>query len=102
MPFSLYLEHQDHTSVVKSDNNSDIVVYPNPSNSGIFNVNLPQDMLGSEVQMIVHNTFGQVIRNDLFKGNNTFSIDGTTWAKGVYYLTIQSDQRSIVKTIIKQ
>jgi hypothetical protein len=55
-------------------------VYPNPTVTGIYNVNLPQAS-----QITVYSQNGKIVyQNSLPKGNSTLSLEGI--AAGVYYL----------------
>ena len=71
-------------------------LYPNPS-SGIFNIELTS---GEEAQMDVLTISGQVIYSN--KINGIEKIDLSTFAKGIYYLSIKNEKGLINRRLIIQ
>ena len=62
--------------------------YPNPFNSSFrlnYDVNVP-----GQVGVKIYDLRGRVLYNqDLLQGLNTFSIDGSNWATGAYFVNIE-------------
>ena len=67
-------------------------VYPNPT-EGQLNVALSKDF-GSEVQLMVRNTNGQVVWSQSYSNNGLLNINMSDMPAGVYYLSVQSESHS--------
>jgi hypothetical protein len=67
-------------------------VYPNPT-EGQVNVALSKDF-GSEVQLMVRNTNGQVVLTQSYSNSGLLSINLSDMPAGVYYLSVQSESHS--------
>ena len=77
---------------------SDYKVYPNPSNTGIFNIVI--ESIANEVtDLLVKNTLGQTIINKKIRltEHSNERIDLTDYSNGIYFLTIG---RSTSKLIV--
>jgi hypothetical protein len=71
-----------------------ISIFPNPNN-GNFKLEFFVENTKEDLMLKVYNQFGQVIMfTELVnsKGLNTKEIDATNFAKGIYYLIIQSEK----------
>ncbi len=66
---------------------SGVSVYPNPT-TGIIRIELPA---GEKVRLIVSDLSGQVVYNSTVTGNDNF-IDLSSFAKGVYSLTMKNEK----------
>lgn len=70
-------------------------VYPNPSENGIFQINLIN--AESKLSCVIYNSLGEIIlKKDITLDNNT--IDLSNQAQGVYFLQI--DNKTIEKLIV--
>jgi len=79
-------------------------VYPNPVSGGWINVNLLAEK-SRQIDVNVINLRGQILqqqREYLISGENTFSVDLSGLAKGVYLLQIKDDIKMGVRKIIVQ
>jgi hypothetical protein len=85
---------QTFPSSVNEFNQTQISVYPSPSN-GIFYVNSPT-LIES---LTVYSASGQVIFTQSSKANS-FQVDLTQFSEGVYYVNISSHNSIITKKII--
>ncbi|NQX91739.1 MAG: S8 family serine peptidase, partial [Flavobacteriales bacterium] len=102
LAFSLHLEHTDATDINEAVVDEGIVVYPNPSLSGIFNLEIQSELAEGISDAYILNSLGQKVQK--IETNNiskTTIIDGQLWRKGVYYLVLQTEQSKIVKRIVK-
>ena len=79
---------------VRKNASNDLVIYPNPSH-GIFNIESSQP-----IEIIVSSISGQVIRRFNFDENSKNIIDLSNNPKGVYVLSILSNNETITKRII--
>lgn len=80
------------TNDIEIDNQ--IVIYPNPSENGIYYLESNSDSIIEEIK--VFDTMGRVV----FTGSNqsTFTIN----ENGIYLLIIKTDKKQIVKKIVRQ
>lgn len=77
-------------SEVQNINNTDISIYPNPSN-GIFNIELNREYT---IQVI--DITGKVIKSDVLNGKNTISIENS----GVYFIKFVNEENNFVQKVI--
>jgi hypothetical protein len=76
--------------------NTGINLYPNPSNTGVFNVNLENS---SKAILTVYDMIGnQIMSKEVHSGNQT--IDLSDHSNGNYFVRIISDKETITKKII--
>ena len=77
--------------------NVDFNVFPNPSNTGEFNINLISNET-NYVALTVKNVVGQTIINETVSvvGNTTHTISLTDYSKGVYFLTIGKETVKLI------
>ncbi|WP_338766455.1 lamin tail domain-containing protein [Bernardetia sp. ABR2-2B] len=78
------------------------IVYPNPSNTGIFRVQLSSSIV-SDVTFTVTDNIGRVLESKTIKANETSAlqtIDLSQYAAGMYALTIDTEQGTVIKKII--
>lgn len=71
-------------------NSEEILIYPNPS-SGIFTINAPF-LKGNNVHIAVHNIEGKLILEQKLKFNKDAATIETSLPKGVYQLSITSNE----------
>lgn len=78
-----------------------VEVYPNP-NIGIFSIELSLQKK-STVNIDVFNSVGSVIISDIHNTvkDDQFTYDITSLSKGLYFIRIQSDGKTLVKKMIK-
>jgi hypothetical protein len=81
----------------------ELTVFPNPSD-GLFNIrfNLPER--GNTIVRVFDSRGAEVYRNSLGKFSGTFSdrIDIANNVKGIYFLTIQQEERRISRKLVLQ
>lgn len=91
------------TTSIVSINKENIRIYPNPSN-GIFNLEI-NNAEKTNYSVKVFNILGSVIYNSPINGENIIKqkIDLTKYPKGMYFLSIESENENIVnrRIIIK-
>ncbi len=78
------------------DNTASVIVYPNPSNNGFFNISTSETIVSIEV----YNVFGQkVINTEGTKKGNQAKVETANLAKGVYTVKVnfENNKTSVVK-----
>ena len=79
-------------SSIESAQESEFLVYPNPSNKTINLSNL------EAYTVQVYDAMGQTILN----GNDVKTIDTEAWSKGIYFIHLKSGDKTSVKKILIQ
>ena len=72
-----------------------IIIFPNPS-KGMFKINLPS---GKTAKGFVANITGKEILQFQTKNEET-TIDLSSYAKGLYFVSLQTDQKTITRKIV--
>lgn len=88
-------------SSVPEYDKAEIDVYPNPTN-GVINI-LLRDHLGGQVEVMVYNSTGQVVLNEIFNSaqrDEIWQMDLTFLEDGTYWLKAQSNKTLAVEQII--
>jgi hypothetical protein len=87
------------TGINEIDNSVSVVLYPNPSNTGVFNVTTSEVINTIEV----FNTLGQRVISEAGNKNKSMSIETTSLPKGVYVVKLAFDKNksSVVKLSIQ-
>lgn len=83
-------------------NGNSIKVYPNPT-SDKWNIDLFSDN-AENVDIIVSDCVGKIIYNDkinLSKGDNNFTIDGSSFSKGIYLIKIKGETTNFTQKLSK-
>ncbi|AFM06182.1 fibronectin type III domain-containing protein [Bernardetia litoralis DSM 6794] len=78
------------------------IVYPNPSKTGIFRVQLSSSIT-SDVTFTITDNIGRVLENRVIKANEISTVqtlDLSQYAAGMYALTIDTEQGTVIKKII--
>jgi len=84
-------EKNEYTNTSRINNKSEIKVYPNPS-YGIFNVYLGNSFKGTNSITII-DSFGKCIFKQKNVKGQLIVIEISNMKKGIYYLTVHSDQK---------
>jgi hypothetical protein len=87
------------TNIQKSENNSEVKIYPNPSKD-ILNVDFGT-FETQKIKLNIIDNLGQVVYS-LNNANPKEEIDLSFLASGVYYLRIESDDNQKIKKVIKE
>lgn len=94
--FHIYLRYRTGTTAINELTNSEnIKVYPNPTNN-IFNIVFPNPT--KHFTITVYSSLGQ----ELLKISNNTLIDISTFANGIYFLTIKQNDRNWTTKIVKK
>ena len=80
---------------VEEVNNYNLSIYPNPTNS-ILNISFTEK-LTNENNISIVNTLGQKVFNIENINNTALSIDASSFASGIYYLQVTSNQKVLTK-----
>lgn len=78
---------------------SQFAVYPNPASNGSTTLELPAHLNSASV--VIYNYLGQAVKNQEVS-NTTSSIDLDGLSSGVYYMSIQTAEGSLSKSIVIQ
>ncbi len=98
---AISLEFVDCTGINELADNTDLRVYPNPSN-GIYNIKINSGE-SSQVELIVVSTDGSIVyrkENLKLSSETMIKIDISSYAKGVYQLIIRNENGLINKKLI--
>ena len=91
------------TSIVtgREELRSDVFnIYPNPSNSGVFNIHFGTVLL-EDIQITVFDGIGRIIQTATFtKGSQDFKINLQTNPNGMYLVRFNQNQSSYTKQIV--
>jgi PKD repeat protein len=84
------------TGVFENPDNSNILVFPNPSN-GLFNISFKE--IKNPVNLYAYNNLGQVVYIEKIKTVDV-QLDFTSFEKGIYYLKFSNNEISRIKKIV--
>jgi len=90
----------DIVTKVKLIESQTVTVYPNPSKNGKFSIRTGE--LHNISNISIHNITGKKISLLPKKSsqNNTYTLDLTNFAKGIYFIKVESDSASVTSKII--
>ena len=77
------------------DKETNLKIYPNPSVTGVFNV----DLVGDIDEIVVYSLYGQVIYSNVINDENTLQIDLSNFADGVYLVEFIGETKSQHKLV---
>jgi hypothetical protein len=81
----------ENLTQVKIINQKNIIIYPNPFSNELH-------ILGYNIKRImIHDTFGRLV----YDQKNDFTINNINWKKGIYLISVVSDNKSYSYKIIK-
>ena len=88
---------EEGTLSLEDHNQVSFNVYPNPSNNGIFNINLTSK-LSKNTSIIVRDILGKTIYNKNIKvnGQTKETISLTDFSKGIYFLSINNKTTKLI------
>ena len=86
---NIYWTTLNPTASVEDYRFTDVKIYPNPSNSGLFNIHLKQAATAK-----VHDLQGRIVKSPAKLSNGNNSIDISQHNSGIYILTLTSDHGS--------
>jgi len=80
--------------------NNLLKLYPNPVNND--NINLDCSHLNEDIRIDINDINGRQINTIVSQGNKIISIDTSTYSKGLYFLSIKTNnQQQVLKAIIQ-
>jgi len=80
--------------------NNLIKLYPNPVNN--HNINLDCSRLNEDITININDINGRQINTILSKGNKIINIDTSIYSKGIYFLSIKTNnEQQVLKAIIQ-
>jgi hypothetical protein len=83
---------------IKSD---ELVVYPNPSDNGIFKIQLPECMQNKKVLLQITDLLGQTVYTEVIPGtNNSVITNSKPLKQGCYFLLINAGSTRITTKLI--
>ncbi len=86
------------TNMSKLSANAGISIYPNP-NTGLFNVRVTNTII-EPTRIRVVNVLGTEVHNQLITGNTQINLSELN--NGIYFVTIESREKSLIYRIVKQ
>ena len=87
------------TTSLNEVNGLDVGVYPNPSNDGIFTVEIAGVLLGNEVMEVTDLT-GRVIFTQTLNGVQRQAVDLSGEAQGVYFVSVRGNKQTIHRRLL--
>ncbi|MCB0402836.1 MAG: M4 family metallopeptidase [Flavobacteriales bacterium] len=91
------LTSADYNEVAHPD---DVNIYPNPSGTGQFTLQVGQVSAGSYVEVL--NLMGVVVHTEKLTENQKHTFDIATYPKGIYLVRVVNGEHSITKKVIYQ
>ncbi|HNW89332.1 MAG TPA: Ig-like domain-containing protein [Bacteroidales bacterium] len=93
---------KDLSGIENNLSNNNVSIYPNPSNNGKFNIQIPaiadQKINLSVINMVGQEIYGNVLH--LKSGNNLFNINLQDKDNGIYFVRLQSEDITLTRKII--
>lgn len=77
------------------EENSEIKIYPNPSATGVFNIDVTEDL----DEISVYSLVGQVVYHSFIDTETTVQIDLSSFADGVYIVELTGASKSVQKLV---
>ncbi|MCD2260716.1 T9SS type A sorting domain-containing protein [Psychroserpens luteolus] len=79
---------------IKDKEQNEIMLYPNPSKDGIFNIKSNDDF--SDVKVVVADLTGRIILSSTYKNlDSNVSVDLSNQPSGIYIINLQSNGKTI-------
>lgn len=89
-----YNENCTALSLVE-DKETNLKIYPNPSVTGVFNV----DLVGDIDKIVMDSLFGQIIYSNVINDKTSIRIDLADFADGVYLVEFIGEPKSRHKSV---
>lgn len=80
----------------------EVVAFPNPSKSGVFEVRGLQSIDKQQVSYVVIDASGKEIMHGIWVGKDVETLNLSAFANGVYILDLRGSKKQITKKIVKQ
>lgn len=80
----------------------DISIYPNPSSNGIFTISA-DNVSAKKIELRIMNVIGNEVLREVYSnldGSFSKTVDLNNFAKGLYYVKLETDQFSVVRRVI--
>ena len=88
-----------NTVGIAENKNVAVTIFPNP-NKGLFTINLGTEISG-KTNIQVYNVLGEIVYNvNKEDGNAIYELNLQHVDKGIYYVNVQGEQKTIVKKIM--
>lgn len=87
--------HNGSTASLNEFNFANFKMYPNPTNGNFVNIETV-----SNTEVIIYNTLGKVVKTTTLN-QNKHSIDISNLSKGVYFIKLEVDKKSITQKLIR-
>jgi hypothetical protein len=72
--------------------NTNIAIYPNPAVNGKINISLGQ-AAAKNVQVIIYDNTGKAVFHTTKNAANNITLDLSSLSKGLYFISINSDNK---------
>ncbi|TAE17898.1 MAG: T9SS C-terminal target domain-containing protein [Bacteroidetes bacterium] len=80
----------------------EVVAFPNPSKSGVFELRGLQSIDKQQVSYVVIDASGKQIASGIWVGKDVKTLNLSAFANGVYILDLRGSKKQITKKIVKQ
>ncbi|MBK7966681.1 MAG: T9SS type A sorting domain-containing protein [Bacteroidetes bacterium] len=97
------LENMSTVTCIRATGNgfTNISTYPNPAHD-LINISMTSEE-NKDANLMVLDVLGKVIYSagmDLLSGENKVQVDCSTWAKGIYFVQVRSNDSFMSETIV--
>ncbi|ARN78496.1 hypothetical protein BST97_11135 [Nonlabens spongiae] len=84
------------------DQASKISLYPNPVSGDILNLDMGTNVTG-DVNIMIHNALGQMVRRENMRSSSTIELDGmSTLSDGMYFITVDAGGKQQTIKFLKE
>lgn len=80
----------------------DVSIYPNPSSNGVFTISA-ENLTAKKIELRIMNVIGNEVLHEIILNSDTsFSrtVDLNRFAKGLYYVKLETDKFSVVRRVV--
>ena len=99
-PVAVQAQQTEKEKLKLSD--EDVSIYPNPSSNGIFTISA-ENLAAKKVEIRIMNVIGNEVLHEVITNSDTsFSktVDLNKFAKGLYYVKLETDKYSVVRRVV--
>jgi hypothetical protein len=99
-PVAVQAQQTEKEKLKLSD--EDVSIYPNPSSNGMFTISA-ENLAAKKVEIRIMNVIGNEVLHEVITNPDiSFSkrIDLNKYAKGLYYVKLETDKYSVVRRVV--
>jgi hypothetical protein len=88
---------KSETSIEEENNLDKVIIYPNPSRNGVFQLNIPWEY--DQINIVIFDINGKQVCQETVTGKQQILINSKL-GKGFYFVRIQSDKATVTQKLI--